>query len=282
MNPFWGIWGGTILASTGLGFLGFTVTWSLLERETRWRRFGFFEGFSTRQKKMIVLSLAVLLLMGTEISAGILAAMACAVLAGLLAGRKRLPKLRFKIQEGQKLEKMRELFPSAVGMAVQALKAGQTMPQVMEYLAQEGAEPFREEWKKVRAEMEWGASAEDALIHLGDRYPQFSDFHQFLRAYQISRHTGADLTRLLEVLLEGIETRSRLSRKMDAMTAQAKLSGWLMGLLPFLLLIVFFFMDPSLLKPLVTQKAGWGILALSALMETMGFLWIRQLLRVEL
>ena len=140
---------------------------------------------------------------------------------------------------------------------------------------------MREEWKQVCAEIDLGASAEQALSKMGERYPTFSDFSQFLQSYKISRRTGANLTHLLEVLLEGTETKNRLLRKMDSMTAQARLSGLLMGLLPFILALIFFTMDPTILKPLVTQKTGWGILVLSALMETVGFMWIRQLLRIE-
>jgi tight adherence protein B len=181
----------------------------------------------------------------------------------------------------KRIGKMKDLFPQTLGMAIQALKAGQTIPQVLEYLSNESPAPLRDEWKQVCAEIDLGASAEQALIKMGERYPTFSDFSQFLQSYKISRRTGANLTHLLEVLLEGTETKNRLSRKMDSMTAQARLSGLLMGLLPFILALIFFIMDPTILKPLVTQKAGWGILVLSALMETIGFLWIRQLLRIE-
>ncbi len=181
----------------------------------------------------------------------------------------------------KKIEKMKDLFPQTLGMAIQALKAGQTIPQVLEYLSNESPVPLRDEWKQVCAEIDLGASAEQALIKMGERYPTFYDFGQFLQSYKISRRTGANLTHLLEVLLEGTETKNRLLRKMDSMTAQARLSGLLMGFLPFILAFIFFTMDPTILKPLVTQKAGWGILVLSALMETVGFLWIRQLLRIE-
>jgi tight adherence protein B len=196
-------------------------------------------------------------------------------------GFRFFPSFKSKWRLKKRIEKMNDLFPQTLGMAVQALKAGQTIPQVLEYLSKESASPLRDEWKRVCNEIDLGSSAEQALAQMGERYPSFSDFNQFLQSYKISRRTGANLTHLLEVLLEGTESRKRLLRKMDAMTAQARLSGLLMGLLPFLLAFVFFTMDPTILKPLVEQKAGWGILVLSLLMELMGFLWIRQLLRIE-
>src|SRR6185295_15167788 len=103
----------------------------------------------------------------------------------------------------------------------------------------------------------------------------------FLESYRISRQTGANLTQLWQALLEGIEEKNRILRKMEAMTAQARLSGLMMGLLPVLLAVVFFFMDPGLMAPLFTEKAGWAILLTAFFLETLGFLWIRQLLRLE-
>ena len=197
------------------------------------------------------------------------------------AGRAYYPMAKVKIQKKNKIKKLIELFPQTIGMMIQALKAGQTIQQVLEYLSKESSAPLKEEWIQVCMEMNLGASAEQALNQMELRYPEFLDFQQFLQAYKISRQTGANLTHLLEILLEGMEQKNRLLRKMDAMTAQAKLSGLLMGLLPFILGFVFFLMDPTLLSPLVTEKSGWGILLLSIVMETIGFFWIRQLLQIE-
>jgi tight adherence protein B len=178
-------------------------------------------------------------------------------------------------------EKMGSVFPQALGMAVQALKTGQTVPQVLEYLSRESPSPLKDELASVCAEMDLGASAEQAITKMAERFPNFSEFNQFLESYKISRQTGANLTHLLQVLMEGMEEKNRLLRKMDAMTAQAKLSGLMIGLLPFFLAFVFFLMDPNLIIPLFTEKIGWAILLLAAILETIGFAWIRQLLRLE-
>lgn len=203
------------------------------------------------------------------------------LLLGIWYGIEKGPVLKMKMELKKRESKLREVFPPALGMSVQALKTGQTVPQVLEYLSREAMAPLRGELAQVCREMDLGASAEEALTGMAGRFPGFSEFSQFLESYKISRQTGANLTHLLEVLLEGLEERNRLLRKMDAMTAQARLSGTVMGLLPFLLGLVFFLMDPSLITPLFTQKIGWLILLMSAVLETIGFLWIRQLLQLE-
>ncbi len=103
-----------------------------------------------------------------------------------------------------------------------------------------------------------GSSAEQSLSKMAERFPDFSEFYQFLESYRISRQTGANLTRLLEFLLEGMEEKNRILRKMEAMTAQARLSGLLMGILPLLLGLVFFMMDPDLITPLFTERRRDG------------------------
>ena len=194
---------------------------------------------------------------------------------------KNIPIYLKKIERNKKMEGMRELFPQALGMMVQSLKTGQTVQQVFEYLSAESPSPLKEEWSLVCSELNLGASADQALSKMCGRFEGFIELRQFLESYRISRQTGANLIHLLEVLMDGMEEKNRLFRKREALTAQARLSGLLMGLLPLLLGAVFFFMDPGLILPLFTEKTGWAILLLAGLLETIGFLWIRQLLRLE-
>jgi tight adherence protein B len=197
-------------------------------------------------------------------------------------GKEKGPLLLQKYQKNKIQTQMSELFPQTLGMCIQALKTGQTIPQVLEYLSHECSQPLRTEIVAVCTEMSLGLSAEAALDKMGERFPNFSEFHQFLESYKITRQTGANLTHMLQVLLDGMEEKSRIMRKMNAMTSQARLSGLVMGLLPFMLGLVFFVMDPSLMTPLITTKAGWAILLLASILEGIGFLWIRQLLRLEI
>jgi len=210
-------------------------------------------------------------------SGAIIIFLAVAVGYGLQKG----PALRQRMDLKKKTLQLAEVFPQTLGMAIQALKTGQTMPQVLDYLSHECPPPLKGELVQICAEMDLGAPAEQALFRMQERYPNFSEWAQFVESYKISRQTGANLTHLLEVLLEGLEEKNRILRKMESATAQAKLSGWMMGLLPVILGTVIFCMDPSMMMPLFTEKAGWAILLLAVVLESIGFLWIRQLLQLE-
>lgn len=214
-----------------------------------------------------------------DIFTGVFLMMACVL---TWYGKERGPQLLEKRKKIKIQNQMSDLFPQSLGMCIQALKTGQTVPQVLDYLSHECSQPLRAEIATVCTEMNLGLSAEAALSKMGERFPEFSEFHQFLESYKISRQTGANLTHLLQVLLDGMEEKNRILRKMNAMTSQARLSGLVMGLLPFMLGLVFFVMDPSLMTPLFTTKTGWAILLLAGILESIGFLWIRQLLRLEI
>jgi Flp pilus assembly protein TadB len=207
----------------------------------------------------------------------------CAFFIALLGiyCHKKGPTLLKKWTYGKKRALLSEVFPQTLGMAAQALKTGQTLPQVLDYLSRECPSPMREELKLVCSEIDLGSSVEQALNKMAERYPDFREMNGFLESYRISRQTGANLARLWEVQLEGLEEKNRILRKIDAMTAQARLSAWMIGFLPLVLGSVFFFLDPNMILPLFTQKAGWGILGLAVGLETVGFYWLHQLMRLE-
>jgi tight adherence protein B len=222
---------------------------------------------------------AILVCIFVDVVWGIFSLMVCILLFYL---KEKSPQLIQQYKKNKIQVKMSELFPQALGMCIQALKTGQTISQVLSYLSHECPQPLQNEIVLVCNEMSLGLSAEAALTKMNERFPNFSEFRQFLESYKISRQTGANLTHLLQVLMEGMEEKNRILRKMNAMTAQAKLSGMVMGLLPFMLGLIFFVMDPSLMTPLFTRREGWAILLLAAILESIGFLWIRRLLRVEI
>ena len=271
-----------ILGTFSAGFLGWSVTRTILSKIKNSRLIKPSSGpvvMNSSQKFLLAgILLCLLLTLFGDFFLGLL--LLVLFLMGCLVYQKG-PAWKHERELKKRQGKMSSVFPQALGMAVQALKTGQTVPQVLEYLSHESPSPLKDELALVCAEMDLGASAEQAISKMAERFPDFSEFHQFLESYKISRQTGANLTHLLQVLMEGMEEKNRLLRKMEAMTAQARLSGLMIGLLPFFLGFVFFLMDPNLIIPLFTEKIGWAILLLAAILETIGFAWIRQLLRLE-
>lgn len=205
--------------------------------------------------------------------------LACGSVVYLLS--RRFPAWRRERLASDRRRRCQEAFPQALEMTVQTLQVGQTLPQAIQYLAKESPVPLRDEFASLAAEMALGASTEEALVKFA-RSMDHPDANRFLEAYRLSRRSGANLVHLYRTQLEGIEERHRLLRRLDSMTAQARLSGLLMGLLPVFLLVILFVMDPDLLRPLVELPAGWAVLALAVFLEAIGFFWIRRLLKVDL
>ena len=280
------LWGAVLLGAISLGWTGYCLMLPNMKRfET------VFSNIQNRLPKVrfaphrilvpfIASALLVLLVlwMKDHLGAAFFLIMTC-VLAYLTA--RRLPLWRKKRAEKERRLRCLEAFPQALEMTVQVLQVGQTLSQAIVYLAKEAPAPLHEEFASLSLEMELGASPEDALAKFAQKY-NHPDITQFLEAYRLSRRAGANLVHLYKVQLEGIEDRHRWMRRLDSMTAQARLSGLMMGALPIFLLAVLFVMDADLLRPLVATPAGWAVLGVAAGLETLGFLWIQKLIRVEL
>ena len=108
-------------------------------------------------------------------------------------GKVKGPQLIHDYQKNKVQTQMSELFPQTLGMCIQALKTGQTIPQVLEYLSHECSQPLRTEITAVCTEMSLGLSAEAALDKMAERFPNFSEFHQFLESYKITRQNWSKL-----------------------------------------------------------------------------------------
>ena len=271
-----------LLAALSAGFLGWFAAYQILiQVKYSAAHLPRLNQDAFDRRKILVAAFILLLLISTLFFGFSLVLIIAPMMTGIWILIKRIPSWKNNYDLRKKLERMREIFPPTLGMAIQSLKTGQTLSQVIEYLSRESPSPLKEEWGLVCAEMNLGASVERALTKMNDRFPNFNELSRFLESYKISRQTGANMIQLLDVLVEGMEEKNRILRKMEALTAQARLSGLLMGLLPMLLGLVFFIMDPNLILPLFTEKTGWVLLLLAAFLETIGFLWIRQLLRLE-
>jgi tight adherence protein B len=280
------LWAAVLLGAVSLGWMGYCLLLPFANRfETVAGR------FQDRLPKncfnlhrmatpFIVAALSVLLVLWLKDH--IWTALSFIVLGLLLGGAvQRWPLWRKRRVEKERRLQCLEVFPQALEMTVQTLQVGQTLSQAIVYLSKEAPAPLREEFVALSLEMELGASPEDALAKFAQRF-NHPDITRFLEAYRLSRRAGANLVHLYKIQLDGIEERHRLMRRLDSMTAQARLSGLLMGALPFFLLAVLFVMDADLLRPLVAYPAGWAVLLVAAGLETLGFLWIQKLMQVDL
>jgi tight adherence protein B len=160
------------------------------------------------------------------------------------------------------------------------LSAGQSFLQSMSNAAEEVGEPLGVELESLLREVELGLSLEEALEHLRDRL-QDEDFDMMVDAVLIQRQAGGNLAEVLANISWTIRERIRIRGEIQALTGQARMSGWMLGGLPIFLGGVLYLMSPSYMDPLIFSTPGRIAIVGGLISEAIGIVLIRRLANVQ-
>lgn len=208
-----------------------------------------------------------------------LAAELCAVLVGgLLAawwGRSSIavggcalaaaavPWAVVSLARRRRLRRLADQLPDAVRMISAALRAGLSLDAGLQLVASELTEPIRTEFRRLLNEAMLQTDVAQAFRRLAQRVPSV-DVRLFAAASCLHRDVGGNFTQLLDQLESTIRDRVHLHRELRSLTAESRLTGWVLGILPVAVAAGIAFLSPSYLGPLVTTELGRTLL-LSAL-----------------
>lgn len=168
----------------------------------------------------------------------------------------------------------------ALDVFANSLRAGLTFVQAMAYLAEELPAPLGKEFQHVVQEHRLGLPLEDSFERLRQRVP--SELVRLaLAGVLITRQSGGDLAQILKNLSETLRERHRLVEQIRILTSQGRMSGWILGLLPFGLAFALAVMDPELMWPLVTTWKGRLLLLAALTLEGVGAFTIRRIVTIE-
>mgnify|MGYP001613468227 CR=1 FL=1 len=175
---------------------------------------------------------------------------------------------------------LRRQLPGALVSLATSVRAGLSLPQALQGAARSQAEPAGGELRRLVAEVGQGATLEVALDRFAARNPG-PETALLTAGLKLARATGGGLAPLLEQLAATLRDRERLRGQVRALTAQGRLSGWVVGATPLVLLAAMWLIAPEFLRPLFTMPAGWLLLGVAAVLELLGALGIRAAVRVE-
>lgn len=191
-----------------------------------------------------------------------------------------LPPLLVMLWKQQRLKALGQQLPDALDLVGNSLRAGLSLVQALEVVSQEAPAPIRLEFLAAVRDCRLGLAPEEALEKMLKRWPH-ADLELFVVAAGVSLRTGGNLAEVTARLVETVRERFRLKGRIAALTAQGKLSGWVVGLLPVALLAILAVLDPPLISNFVSHPLGWVILAVSAALEVAGAFFIRQVVNIE-
>lgn len=191
-----------------------------------------------------------------------------------------LPWLLVLRARTKRMKKMEEQMPEATDLMSRALRSGHAFPSTLQMVGTEMPEPIAGEFRIVFDEINYGVAMNDALLNLATRVP-LTDMRYFVIAVMIQRESGGNLAEILGSISQIIRERLKLLGRVRVLSAEGKMSAWVLGLLPFAVGMVIKLMHPSFLEVLWTDPIGvnliWGALG----MMVIGVLWMRKIIQIH-
>ena len=174
------------------------------------------------------------------------------ILVGAVAGAVlgATPLMYLHYQRSQRMAKMERQLPDALDLITRALRAGHAFSSALKMAGEEMPDPVAGEFRTVHDEVNFGVSLEQALTHLSERVP-LTDLRYFVVAVLIQRDSGGNLTEILANLSKLIRERLKLLAKVRVLSAEGRMSAWILGLMPFFLGGIMNLVNPGFMSPLV-------------------------------
>ncbi len=191
-----------------------------------------------------------------------------------------VPFLVLKVKRSRRLRTFEEQFPEALDMIARALKAGHAFATGLKMAADELPEPVGPEFRKTFDEQNFGLPLKDSLDNLAKRIPLL-DVRFFATAVLIQRETGGNLSEILENLGHVVRERFKILRQVRVYTAHGRFTGYVLLALPAFLGIALSFINPDHMNMLFRERMGQMMLLGALVMQTIGFLWIKQVIKIE-
>ncbi|PSU35990.1 type II secretion system F family protein [Photobacterium lutimaris] len=186
--------------------------------------------------------------------------------------------LRHKSEK--RLHLFEEQFVEALDVMKRALLVGYPFTEVMKTVSEEMSPPISVEFGKTFVELNYGVDLKVALANLAKRNPTVSVL-AFNSAVTIQKETGGNLAETLDKISGVIRSRFRLMRKVKTLSAEGRMSAWVLMMVPFVLFIILYLSNPDYIAPLLESERGQTVLTVTAVLMTLGLFWIRKLLRIE-
>jgi len=191
-----------------------------------------------------------------------------------------LPFIVLRYKRTKRLRAFEEAFPEALDLISRALKAGHAFATGLKMVADEMAEPVGPEFRKTFDEQNFGLPLKDALENLTFRVPLL-DMRFFATAVLIQRETGGNLSEILENLAHVVRERFKILRQVRVYTAHGRLTGYVLLALPAVLAIALSFINPEHMNMLFRERMGQMMLLVAIVMQFIGFIWIKQVVKIE-
>lgn len=201
-----------------------------------------------------------------------------AIAAGL--GCAAFPFIYLTHLQRKRLAQFEQQLPEALDLIGRALRAGHSFGTGVQMVSEEMNDPVAGEFRIVSEEVNFGVSLQQALSNLGERVP-LTDLRYFVVAVLIQRDSGGNLTEVLGNLSRLVRERHKLLARVRVLSAEGRLSGWILALMPFALALLLHTFNPEFMRPLWTDPIGQTVVKTMLVLMLIGAVLLRAIVRIR-
>lgn len=198
---------------------------------------------------------------------------------GLLLGLAPFTLLRMAARSYY--DKFQEQLPEALDLLGRALRSGHALSSGLDMVAQEAADPIKAEFAIVVDELKLGLTMHEAFANLCQRVPS-ADLRFFAVAVNIQRETGGNLAEILDSISRLIRERVQFGRHVQALTAEGRLSAWILIALPLVMFLYIYFINYEYISMLWTERPGLILLIGGIISQVVGAYVMKRIVAIEM
>lgn len=199
--------------------------------------------------------------------------------AGAVGGAL-LPFVKIRYTRDQRLAKLEEQLPDAIDVLRRALRAGHPLPGCLKLVAEDMPQPIAKEFELAFGDINYGNDVRRAFLGLLERVPSIT-MMSFVTAVLVQRETGGNLAEVLDQISRVVRGRFKFYRKVRTLSAEGRMSAWVLALVPLGLFALISYTSPNYLAVLTHDPLGRKLITTAVGLGLVGGLWIRKLLRIE-
>ena len=192
-----------------------------------------------------------------------------------------LPLFYVLFKRGQRTTRLSQQLPDALEMMARSLRAGHALQSAFKMVATEMPTPVSIEFARAFESQELGMPFEKAVADMTRRAPDNQDLKIFALSVIVQKETGGNLVEIIEKIADTVRLREKFQGKLRGLTAEGRMSSYILGALPFLCLLFMFAANRTYLMPLFDEPIGNFMLGYAIFSWTLGFLWMRKMIKVK-
>jgi tight adherence protein B len=217
-------------------------------------------------------------LLGAVLGAAIWQNVLLAGMIGVVGGL--VPTVLLRMSLNRRSDRLREQLPDVLTIMASSLRAGHSFLQALDTVAREIPAPANVEFQRLVAEIRLGRPSEDALEALADRVGS-PDFRWAVLAVNIQREVGGNLAEILDNVADTLRERATMRRQIKVLTAEGRLSAWVLALMPFGMALYMFAVNPEYISLLFTSQVGLIMVGVGGVLLVLGILWMRKIVDID-